>query len=197
MPATPESHPIVTAMPVPTVKLYAMPESCPVMAANPENLPNLFKANIQCGGSTVPLMSVRAAGYESASEASPVHESAPVLLEMVASFAEPPKVVPPTFELTVCPVTAKEAIHELVACPVTAMEAVHELIVCPVTTKEAVYDNLPLMLQLWRLLKSSLLALSQSSGLSLSLLHYGFLICSRHPGVLLCQLHLGSMLPWI
>ncbi len=76
-----------------------------------------------------------------APEASPIHESAPVSPEVVASAAEPPEEVasttePPevvalTFELTLCPVTAKEAGHELTVCYVTATEAIHELSALP------------------------------------------------------------------
>ncbi len=76
-----------------------------------------------------------------APEASPIHESAPVPPEVVASGVEPPEEVasttePPevvalTFELTLCPVTAKVAGHELTVCYVTATEAIHKLSALP------------------------------------------------------------------
>ncbi len=105
-------------------------------------------------------------------------------------------------ELKVCPVMAKEAVHELSACPVTAKEAIHEPFACPVTAGRPFMNSLPVLsrpwrpfmnsqsalLRLWRLLKNSLPVLSQSSGVSLSLLQHEFLLCLlRH----------GSMPLWI
>ncbi len=53
---------------------------------------------------------------ESAPEASPDHETIPVHPGVAASTAEPPEVVALTYELSVCPVTAKKAVYELSAC---------------------------------------------------------------------------------
>ncbi len=65
-------------------------------------------------------------------------------LEVAASTAEPPEVsVVSTYQLSPCPVTAKEAVCELSPCPVTAKEAVCELSPCPVTAKEAVCELTP------------------------------------------------------
>ncbi len=64
-------------------------------------------------------------------------------LEVAASAAESPEVsVVSTYQLSPCPVTAKEAVCELSPCPVTAKEAVCELSPCPVTDKEAVCELL-------------------------------------------------------
>ncbi len=65
-------------------------------------------------------------------------------LEVAASTEEPPEVsVVSTYQLSPCPVTAKEAVCELSPCPVTAKEAVCELSPCPVTAKKAVCELLP------------------------------------------------------
>ncbi len=65
-------------------------------------------------------------------------------LEVAASTAEPPEVsVVSTYQLSPCPVTAKEAVCELSPCPVTAKEAVRELSPCPVTAKKAVCELSP------------------------------------------------------
>ncbi len=65
-------------------------------------------------------------------------------LEVAASTAEPPEVsVVSTYQLSPCPVTAKEAVCELSPCPVTAKEAACELSPCPVTAKEAVFELSP------------------------------------------------------
>ncbi len=70
--------------------------------------------------------------------------TAVVPLEVAASTAEPPEVsVVSTYQLSPCPVTAKEAVCELSPCPVTAKEAVCELLPCPVTAKEAACELSP------------------------------------------------------
>ncbi len=63
-------------------------------------------------------------------------------LEVAASAAESPEVsVVSTYQLSPCPVMAKEAVCELSPCPVTAKEAVCELSPCPVTAMEAVFES--------------------------------------------------------
>ncbi len=65
-------------------------------------------------------------------------------LEVAASTAEPPEVsVVSTYQLSPCPVTAKEAVCELSPCPVTAKEAACELSPYPVTAKKAVCELSP------------------------------------------------------
>lgn len=60
--------------------------------------------------------------------------------EAVASAPAPLKVVAPTFELTVWPVTAMEAISRPFIHPVTTKEAVPELSACPVSTMETIFE---------------------------------------------------------
>ncbi len=65
-------------------------------------------------------------------------------LEVATSTAEPPEVsVVSIYQLSPCPVTAKEAVCEHSPCPVTAKEAVCELSPCPVTAKEAACELSP------------------------------------------------------
>ncbi len=77
---------------------------------------------------------VAASAAETPEEAAPTAEPP----EVAASTAESPEVVAPTFELTVCHVTATEAVHELTVCHVIGLSChwfpcslCHVLIGCP------------------------------------------------------------------
>ncbi len=62
---------------------------------------------------------------------------------VAASAAEPSEVsVVLNYELSPCPITAKEAVYELSPCPAPAMEAVYDLSPCPAQAMEAVYESL-------------------------------------------------------
>ncbi len=64
--------------------------------------------------------------------------------KVAASAAEPSEVsMVLNYELSPCPITAKEAVYELSPCPAPAMEAVYESLSCPVTTIEAICELLP------------------------------------------------------
>ncbi|KAL0195040.1 hypothetical protein M9458_008612, partial [Cirrhinus mrigala] len=75
-----------------------------------------------------------------APEASSVHESAPVPLEVAAPTAEPPKGASSTYELSACPVMTLEAVCEPPAGPEPATETVYELSPCPELATEAMYE---------------------------------------------------------
>ncbi len=104
--------------------------------------------------------------HESAPEASPVHESAPEASPVHQSAPEASPVHESAPEASPVHCRTMEAIHKLAVCLVTAMEAIHELTDCSVTAKEAILSA----------------SLSQSSGLSMSLLHPAFLLCWHRHG---------------
>ncbi len=133
--SSPAGIPLSAALPVMAVAILSVwaahctPEASPVHESAPEASP--------VHESAPEASSV----HKSAAKVSPVHVSTPVPPEVAASAAEPPEVaasaaeppevVVPTFELTVCHVTATEAVAELTACPVMTTDAVHELTACP------------------------------------------------------------------